>query len=392
MKEKLENASRMASIIQKRREEIFTKEYLNSFKMFMFFGIGCEEVLDEEKLFKVFDDELNIPNIFAEKIEIKDAENKRHGNTSLNKVYYFNDPEGFSKPIRVDLVIQNLTIPSELNRKFPKITIRKYVDVEFFEYYPLEVDSKNSQLKEILEEYLVEPDTTIELIEEIDSVLALQDVEKLHMAFIVDDKENIYLVYLGVGTNQPFNYGLKEMCSYGKNRYYRFSVNTAQSFEQKSYVKKSKIDLPEDWMLFTDYVSDGTKYALCSQVGVVVFDKNHWLKADYGVSVSDLDPNIIFRYDGLKFVERKLDSLFPDFEHYLQVKFDPFEYVQKLGHKKAVKYLRSKKLLGQGFESKMNVASDFYLNGYDDMCRLKPTMLLFKYMLSNNYLKEELLK
>ncbi|PMM56305.1 hypothetical protein [Vibrio splendidus] len=370
-----------------KRKETFTEDFLDKFQEYIYFGIESEEIFDNEKLFMVSDEGFGIKKIFEDKEEIKNAENERFNNNSLYKVYYFNNPDGLNRPIRIDVVVQNKETTQILTDRYKCVQIKSVIDIEFFERLPIEVDNKNHELEELLLEYLHNPEISLEDIDDIESILALRDVEKFHMTFMVDDKSNIYPIYLGIGSNQPFSISEKSD-KYGKERYYRYSTNSKYAFEQSSKVTKKPVIIPDNSIIFSDYTSDGNDYALLNEVGVIVKSGSSWHKAIYEPIYNDLSQSKLVRTDGLDFVKNKIDDFFPNYEHYLQVKFDPLEVVKRYGHRKSAEFLYSKGLLGAGYQQEINVASDLFNNGYDDMHRLKPSILLIKCMIKDGTLRE----
>ncbi|PSW58036.1 hypothetical protein [Photobacterium leiognathi] len=374
-----------------KRKEIFTEDFLDKFQEYIFFGIESEEIFDNEKLFMTSDDGFGIKKIFENKDEIRSAENERFNNNSLYKVYYFNNPDGVSRSIRIDVVVQNKETTQILKDRYKDVQIKSVIDIEFFERLPIEVDNKNQELEELLLEYLHDPQISLEDIDEIESILALRDVEKFHMTFIVDDKGNIYPIYLGIGSNQPFSISEKSD-KYGKERYYRYSTNSKYAFEQSSKVTKKTVVIPENTIIFRDCTSDGNDYALLNGVGVIVKSGSSWHKAIYEPNYNDLSQSDLVRTDGLDFIMSKIDDFFPNYEHYLQVKFDPLEVVKRYGHRKSAEFLYSKGLLGAGYQQEINVASDLFMNGLDDMHRLKPSILLIKCMIRDGTLRQIITK
>lgn len=381
----IEAISREIEVKTQQKNELFGKEFLNEFIRYLYTGDGINKVgagVNNLKLFKFHSN--NIKPIFEYREKETEAEKGRHKDSTYG-VYYFNNFESWH-PIRIEISISKKDVPSSLknclfNNKKPTCLI----DIEFFEKPLLENDSKNNELIDFIKEYAIDGRLTKDDLTDLGNLMALEDLEKIHIKFLVFD--NKYLIdYLGIGTNQPFSIG--EKGELGKNRFYRYSLE--RNFEQRSKVKEvgQKIRFKKEDIIFPEESSDGNVYALFPDVGVIVKRKKSWKKACICNYFTTLDRNGEFKkYRGINFIQDKLTSLFPVFDGYQHVFYDPFEKVNSFGHVKIIKYLKKKELLGMGWQSKLNVASDLWKNGYDDVFRIKPISLLLYHFIEIGELK-----
>lgn len=362
-------------------------DFLQCFRDYIFFGNSLDSIiLNPEKIYTVSDESLHLKSIIEHKPEIRCAENKRRGNTSLFDVHYFNAPDYCSHPIRIDVVLQRKTPPAQVNDLFGE-KIDKYIDIEFFEYIPIEFDSKNFLLKELLNEYLTCSETTLDDIRELDDLLALQDLEKLHISIAQLKSGRLKLAYLGIGTNQPFGIAESKL-QYGKNRFYRYSLIGDNPFIQTSKIITSRITLPDNLVIFPERTTDGTTFGMSATHGALIFERNSWKKASYGFDIQPIDLKSDCAKDPIQFLTQKTREFFPSFENYLHVKFDPLEFVNRYGYEKSVEFLYEKGVLGRGWQNKLNVASDLYIHSYENMLRLKPScLLLAEWLKSGKFLE-----
>lgn len=367
----------------------FGEDFVRKFKEYIYFHKYLDEISISDKLFVSTKGFSGLKPIFDLKDEIKSTENSRYKNNSLIAVYYFYDPELPYRPLRSDITAQVKEIPDQLSSlKYKGYNVRSYVDIEFFERIPIEYDSKNYNLTDLLNEYLTNEDISIADLDSIEPISALQDMEKFHMKFLVFENDEFFPTYLGVGSNQPYNFSDKTG-SHGKNRFYRYSMEADAPFEQTSIIKNRhiEIELTEDDALFEEITSDGNVYYFHGEVGIITHSKHGFKKTTIEQPITSLATKNIFKYEKFKLIEDQLYKLFPLYENYLQVNFDPLERVNSKGHDKSINFLAQKNLLGAGYQDKINVASDLWLNAYDDTYRLKIISLLLLRGIKNGWLE-----
>lgn len=375
---------------QNELHEILGEDFLRKMKEYMYNHNNLDELSTSNKLFSLKENHPNIIPIFEIKNGIKRADNSRFGNNSLIATYYFNDPEFTDRPLRLDITAQIKATPKTLlSLKYNGYEPRNCIDIEFFERIPIEDDSKNPNVHELINEYLEDESISIQDIDSIDPVSALQEVEKFHMKFLVFENNSFFPIYLGIGSNEPYNFPDRKG-SHGKNRFYRYSMEDECPFEQISKLKSQRIniDLSGD-ALFYERTSDGNIYLFHDEIGILTYTKeNEYRKIFIEQPVNALNIKDIFKYEKFKLIENHLYSLFPQYENYIHVNFDPLERVNSKGHKKSIEFLNNKNLLGRGYQDKINVASDFWSNGYDDDYRLKIISLFLLRSIKNKSLEK----
>jgi len=369
--------------------EAFGEDFIEKFKEYIYLHKNLDEMSVSDRLFVSTKGFAGVKSIFELKDEIKNAENSRYKNDSLIAVYYFYDPELPFRPLRLDITAQLKNIPKPLSSlKYKGYNVRNYVDIEFFESTPIEYDSKNHNLTELLNEYLTNKDISIADIDSIEPISALQDMEKFHMKFLVFDNDVFFPVYIGIGSNQPYNFADKNG-THGKNRFYRFSMEDDSPFEQTSIIRNQHVDmeLTDNDTLFEEITSDGKKYYFHDEIGIITHSKKGFKKTIIEQAILPLSIKNIFKHQKFELIEDQLYKLFPLYENYIQVNFDPLERINSKGHEKSIKFLAKKKLLGAGYQDKINVASDLWLSGYDDNYRLKIISLLLLRGIKNGWLE-----
>jgi hypothetical protein len=252
-------------------------------------------------------------------------------------------------------------------------------------------DSKNEELKEFIQEYLVNGNWSKEDLEELGNLMALEDLEKIHTEFLVFEDDSIVPIYIGIGNNQPYNMSEKSP-GYGKNRFYRYDLvkKDGKAYQQTSKVTPGKrIDFSDQDLIFPEATCNGTLFALHFKDGISILDRKVWKKATLHQPIVELNlHNEIATSKGVDFLRERLQNVFPDFDSYTQVFYDPIERTNSYTHLKTIKYLKRKGLLGQGWQAKINVASDLYLNGHDPVLRIKPSLILMYHMIETDKFRE----
>jgi hypothetical protein len=228
-------------------------------------------------------------------------------------------------------------------------------------------------------------------LEELGNLMALEDLEKVHTEFLVFEDDSIVPIYIGIGNNQPYNISEKKAV-YGKNRFYRYDLvkRDGKAYQQTSKVTPGKrIDFSDQVLIFPEATCNGTLFALHFNHGISILDKKVWKKATLNQPIKELNlHNEIANSKGVDFLKDRLQNVFPDFDSYSQVFYDPLERTNSYTHLKTIKYLSRKGLLGQGCQAKINVASDLYLNGHDPVLRIKPTVILMYHMIETDKFRE----
>jgi len=90
----------------------------------------------------------------------------------------------------------------------------------------------------------------------------------------------------------------------------------------------------------------------------------------------------------MDFVKDKLLSNQKNFEEYNIIFSDPMYLVNNFGLEKSSKYLNKNGLLDIGFEQKINVASDLFINSLNSDFRLKPSSLLYLHYIESGKMDE----
>lgn len=375
---------------QKKLYEILGEDFLKKMKEYIHSYENLDELSASEKLFLIKSNDFKIKPVFEIKNKITHTENSRHRNNSLIATYYFNDPEFTDRPLRLDITAQVKDIPQTLqDLRYNGYIPRNCIDIELFERIPIEYDLKNFNVYELINEYLENEEISIEDIESIEPISALQEVEKFHMKFLVFENNMFFPIYLGIGSNEPYNFPDKKG-SHGKNRFYRYSMEGEAPFEQISELKSQHLDIDlSDDALFYEISSDRNIYFFHNEVGTLIYTKEKgYKKVILEQPIRPLNVEDIFKNEKFKLIESHLHGLFPQYENYTYINFDPLERVNSKGHKKSIQFLYEKKLLGLGYQDKINVASDFFLSGYDDDYRLKIISLFLLRSIKNKWLEK----
>lgn len=122
-------------------------------------------------------------------------------------------------------------------------------------------------------------------------------------------------------------------------------------------------------LIFSEQVTLKDEYALDDRFGVIKKVGKGWKKIQIDVQKKELLlEEELKKKKNLKDIVKKI---FPDFERYKYIAYDPLEKVLSYGHEKTIRHLIKYEVLGEGYQSKLNVASDLYLNSYDSVFRLK---------------------
>jgi hypothetical protein len=378
----LADCSRKNEIRNQRVKELFGMDFIKVFNGFALYGLGVENVGNKEnhaKLFKSFCDQTGIKPVFQYREEETRAEKDRYSNTTYG-VYYFNDPDGFTT-IRIDVSKSRKPVPEHMKTlRIGKLKPKCIVDIELFESIPLQMASNNKELKEFIEAYSIGTFSREEL-EELGDLQTLGDVEKIHTMFLVFEDNSYVVAFLGLGNNEP--YSIREKSEgFGKNRFYRYSL--VDGIEQTSEViaKGEPLKLDDSETVFTDYTSDGKVFGLVTGIGVIIETGAHWKKADIKQTQKEIIPEVELKKPiTLPILSNKLKAVFPQFSSYAQVFYDPEEKVKSFGHPKSIELLLDKGILGAGWQSQLNVASDMYLHGHNDAYRIKPITLLLYHLI-----------
>lgn len=382
------------AIWQEKKNELFTKDFQKSLENFVYGCSGLETVSQKSNadfLFKKFNAEFKIHPTFQLLENETRAEKQRFGNTTF-AVYSFNENDVVKTPIRIDISNKKNTIPEHLKgvTKNGKKPVSR-IDIEFYEKTSLLEDSKNEELKDLIQDYLVDGNWTKEELEELGNLMALEDLEKIHTEFLVFEDDSIVPIYIGIGNNQPYNISEKSAV-YGKNRFYRYDLvkTDGKVYQQTSKVVTGEvIDFSDQDFISPEATCDGTLFALHFKLGITILDRKIWKKAILNQPIEELDlNNEISQSKGVDFLKEKLKQVFPDFDSYSQVFYDPLERTNSYTHLKTLKYLKKKGLLGQGWQAKINVASDLYLNGHDPVLRIKPSLILLYHMIDTGKFSE----
>lgn len=365
------------------RISFFGEDFLNIFNDYIYFGKGLNMVgsaSNHLKLFNSYDKSIN--TIFEYRDIETAAEKLRHPGSTYG-VYHFNNLE-ISNPMRIEISISKKEVPRSLqDHRYNKGKPKYVIDIEFFEKPLLENDSKNLEIEDFVRAFVIDGNWSKDDLKSLGNLKALEDLEKIHIKLLVFDNDEYIVEYLGIGTNQPLSIG--EKGERGKNRFYRYSLE--HKFQQTSAVKTTgrNINFTKDDLIFPENCSDGKTYALYPDIGIIVKCESGWKKVTIVNDFKELDCNKeINNKNDSTFIKNKLLSLFPEFDSYMQIFYDPLEKVNSFGYKKVVNLLENKELLGLGWQSKLNLASDLYINSHDDVFRIKPTALLLYHFIEIN--------
>ena len=229
---------------QAKRDELFPKAFRDALSNLIYSCSGLAQVAQKgyaEYLFQRFDSALGISPTFQYLTAETNAEKIRHGNTTY-AAYSFNENDVLKAPIRLDISNKVNDIPKHLTDivKNGKRLVSR-VDVEFYERTPLASDSKNRELREVIQDYLINGNWTRDELEDLGNLMALEDLEKIHAEFLVFEDDSMVVGYLGIGNNQPYNISEKS-AGYGKNRFYRYDLLRVggSPYEQTSTVRPGK--------------------------------------------------------------------------------------------------------------------------------------------------------
>lgn len=367
--------------IEKNYRDLFTVDFINKMDTFFFNSENIKDVANagnSDFLFKRFDEEKRIKPIYEYRERETKAEKTRPGRNALDTygVYHFYYPNCmFSKPAEIIVTRTKKTMPSE----FEHIPEAKYfVDVEFFEKNRLVDDSKNTELKEYLTFYSENEGCDLK---DLEHLMSLRDVEKIHLKFLFFSDKLYIPAFIGIGTNEVFSIREKdkERRIDSKTRYYKYDLEKCT--EQKISIKEvgDYISFDEFSVIFPEKVTLTDEYALDPSRGVIKKCGKGWKKIKFNVVNSSV--TLKDELVNPKNLRNILENLFPDFERYKYIAYDPLEKVLSYGHEKTIRHLMKNEVLGEGFQSKLNVASDLYLNSYDSVFRIKMiSVLLYNFI------------
>jgi len=371
---KLDEKKRTGKLREERRRELFGGDFLRLFSDYLLLGANLQKLASAENhplLFDIRCKKHDIPPIYQYLREETNADRQRRMPTCA--LYNFFGTEWYTPPLRIAVSVQRKDVPVSLaqlrsNRHKPKCL----VDIEFFEKIPLVHDSKNRSLRELIPDYEKDGRMSTEELQELGPLKALQDTEKLHLKFLVFEDGSYLTAFLGMGESSP--YGLRE----GNDRFYKYSLDSNMPIEQTSAVmmKGPALDLRGS-LIWEDPAVDGSMYGFTSELGVIKQDGANWRKVKVEFPKTPLDVVAEAQKKlGLGFITGKLNALFPAYDSFIRLYYDPLERVHSFGHEKTALLLLKKGLLGLGFESPLNVASDLYQNGCHEVFRMKPIALL----------------
>lgn len=337
-------------------------------------------------LFETKCEENGIQTIFEYLREETNADRQRQLPTF--GLYGFHGTNWFTPILRIAVSVQRKDVPAPLahlrsNKRKPKCL----VNIELFEKIPLAEDSKNLDMRGQIPDYEKDGRMSKEELKELGQLKALQDTEKLHLKFLVFEDDSYLIVFLGLGESAP--YGLRE----GHDRFYKYSLDSKEAFEQTSSVVMvgPALDLggSSNWV---DPATDGSYFGFTVEHGTIKQDGTNWRKVRVIFPRNRLDVAAEAQKKlGLKFITGKLDALFPDYDSFARVFYDPLERVNSYGHAEAALLLLKNGLLGPGYESPLNVASDLYQNGCDEVFRMKPIALLLYHFIETGVLERMVL-
>ncbi|MCP9821297.1 hypothetical protein [Cyanobium sp. L1E-Cus] len=382
------------AIWQEKKDELFSKEFQQSLEDYVYRCSGLETISQKSNadfLFKRFNTEFEIYPTFQLLEDETKAEKQRFNNTTF-AVYSFNENDVVKTPIRIDISNKINKIPEHLQEvtKDGKKPVSR-IDIEFYEKTSLLEDSKNEELKDFIQEYLVNGNWSKDDLKELGNLMALEDLEKIHTEFLVFEDDSIVPIYIGIGNNQPYNISEKSAV-YGKNRFYRYDLVKidGKAYQQTSKVTPGKrIDFSDQDLIAPEATCNGALFALHFKDGITILDRNVWKKATLNQPIEELNlHNEIANSKGVDFLKERLLNVFPDFDSYSQVFYDPLERTNSYTHSKTIIYLKQKGLLGQGWQAKINVASGLYLNGHDPVLRIKPSLMLMYHMIETDKFRE----
>jgi len=246
-------------------------------------------------------------------------------------------------------------------------------------------------MKSIISDYLKDGGLSEEELKEIDNLMSLEDMEKIHTKFLVFEDNSIVMLFIGIGTNKPYGICKKSKTnSYGRNRFYKYDLEHLN--EQESIVKLGRdVDFKNE-IIFEDEIFDGTRFAIHNSEGVAILNGKKWSKAILEQPSKNLTLDYeISKNNSLDFLKLKLQKTYINFDKYAQIAYDPLEILLSFGHEKTAQHLYGNKLLRRGYEIPINVASDLYNNGYVNISGLKPSLILMYHMIDTGKFEELIL-
>ncbi len=384
-----ESKSKYESFISTKKK-LYDINFILNFEKYFYQDINTLESftgIDNEKyLFKTCDTKHQIYPIYELLSEELIAENIRRNDTTY-AIYNFNLNDYLNQSHRIEISKCLQEIPHSLKKlKMNNKKAKCIVDVEFFIKYPLLDDSQNNEMKDFIKEYSTDSSINKEDLEEIDSLKALEDVDKIHLKFLIFDNNNYIPVYIGIGSNQP--YGLSEkQRENGKKRFFKYDLTCEKPFKETVKIKKCRcIDINKLGLIYTERSPTYT-FGLDREYGILLKDEKVWKKAKLEYIVEDINLN-----DQLENINIKLkdiiEAIYPKYDDYSMIFFEPYNVLTRVSHQKAKNYLKKKDLLGLGHQDPINVASDLFIYGYDRYVGLKPLTILLYHMISTGKLRE----
>ncbi|MCQ2102291.1 MAG: hypothetical protein MJY98_03590 [Fibrobacter sp.] len=359
--------------------------------------------------------------IFKKSDSILNGNKKVYANSKTCGAFLFNHPDCVTKPIVLLAKIEEIDskeikeVFNSNGKRFPLNA--KCYDFEIFEKRKLKDATRNFEMKSLFDEFEYSSEINSQEMKDLakeniqknlegcsfddvqDYYMFLDDIEKLHIKFVYDGKIMIP-IYIGIGTNNPFELRLSKasrLSSNGEDRYRKFDL--LNSFDETMVLKGKNISLEgeNDELLWLDEFVNGKQFALFDNKVVYScrknpleydqkrlengeikkIDKDEWKEADLGKEKRTISLN-----DALNFDWQKYLNIFPEYEEYRQVFFSPTRIINCLSISSVREHLKKKGLIGLGTsgtskQAVRNIASDLYMNGMDDTLRLKPTILLF---------------
>ena len=397
------------------------KDKLQWLEDFLLTGENLDNLVTDGKEF-LFTPGKKFPAFFEWKDELFKHFHSKFPDSTYG-TYFFNNSDFASQPIA--LIVTMSAINKNAESILESLNLPQHytlIDFEIFEKRLLKNATRNFDVKELLEEYEMSSEIDLGDIEDlakdtvetnvdgtdphdvINSLMYIDDIEKVHIKLAYGE-DKIIPFFIGIGTNQPFGVRFKQRESeFGEDRYYKYDA--INKFEEKFKLKKGKIvsfsqsaECPST--IFIDETIGNKTFAVGDDG--IIFSENYdckkanvWYKAELNKEKKDITQIQI--KDQENFIEEKL-HIFPDYDEYRQVFFDPIRIVKAMSNDGARKYLKRNGLLGEGtwenpeksHQSLVNVASDIYNNGMFDGYRLRPSILFLLIMIKTRNFRENVI-
>lgn len=292
-----------------------------------------------------------------------------------------------NKKIPSDALFYNFEIfeksrPSDISKNYDMKSLFK--DIEF----SLEMDGDNDAAMSLAKETM-EVDCEYDYSSHIKNpfMYLKDDMEKLHIKFMYGDGKFIP-IYVGIGTNIPMGMAPQKDSSesyHGASRYHKFDL--LEKFQETLCLKQgAKFSFPKEGTdcLWIDETVNNKTFALYDNELLFQYNnqKNNWYLADLGSKSSEVALDGALNYDW-----KTQLNIFPAYEEFRQVFYNPIRIIRKNSIPKIRKELIKNGLLGDGTggesqQAEMNIASDLVMNTMDDVHRLKPSILFFLSLLN----------